>query len=131
MASRPSIDLYHGEISGQVIGAAIEVHRRLGPGMLESAYCTCLAHEFTRRKLAFQRERSFPLQYRDLIVDDAFRVDFIVADAVILEVKAVERLMPIHVAQALSYLRFAQKKVGLVINFHAEHIRDGMKRLVL
>jgi GxxExxY protein len=124
-------DLRHRALTWEIIGSAIEVHRVLGSGMLESAYSSCLAHEFSSRKLPFARERPIGLQYKDLVIDHAFRADFIVADSVLVEVKAVDALAPIHVAQVLTYLRLTKLHVGLILNFHVEHLRSGVKRVVL
>ena len=121
----------HRELTWEIIGAAIEVHRTLGSGMLESAYSACLAHEFSHRRLPFVRERPIGLQYKDLTIDHAFRADFVVGDSVLVEIKAVEALAPIHIAQVLTYLRLTKLHVGLIFNFHADHLRRGMKRVVL
>ena len=106
------------EITEATIGAAIEVHRALGPGLLESAYRQCLCHELHLRGLTFASERSLPVIYKGLRLDCGFRVDLIVAGAVVVEIKAVERLAPVHDAQLLTYLRLGGWKVGLLINFN-------------
>lgn len=115
----------------EIIGAAIEVHRALGPGMLESAYCACLAHELGLRNLPFEREKPLDICYKELIVEHAFRADFIVNREVVVEVKAVDDLAPVHDAQVLTYLRVSRLRVGLLFNFNVYNLRQGMKRLVL
>ena len=119
------------QITEQIIGAAIEVHRVLGPGLLESAYQRALAHEFRLRGLDFAEQVLSPLSYKDLIVDDAYRLDFLVAKKVVVELKAVDALLEVHEAQVLSYLRFTGCKVGLLLNFRATTLMRGLKRLVL
>lgn len=115
----------------EIIGAAIEVHRALGPGMLESAYCACLAHEFGLRNLPFEREKPLDIHYKQLTVEHAFRADFIVNGEVVVEVKALEDLAKVHDAQVLTYLRVSGLRVGLLFNFNVYNLRQGMKRLVL
>jgi len=117
-------------ITRRIIGAAIEVHNGLGPGLLESAYETCLAFEL--RQLGFKVEQQLPLPvvYKDVKLDCGYRLDLVVEDSVILEIKAVHELAPIHDAQLLSYLRLSGKRVGLIINFHVRVLKDGLKRVV-
>jgi GxxExxY protein len=115
----------------RIIGAAIEVHKALGPGLLESAYETCLAREFDHQHIAYRRQEELPIRYRDLRLDAGYRLDFVVEDKVILELKSVERIMPIHEAQLLTYLRLAHKRVGLLINFNVPVLRHGIVRRVL
>lgn len=119
------------DITEAVIGAAIEVHRTLEPGLLESAYTQCLCHELRLRELPFVLEKELPVHYKGLKLDCGYRVDIVVADAVVVEVKAVERLGPIHDAQLLTYLKLGGWKVGLLINFNVAVLRDGIKRRVL
>jgi GxxExxY protein len=119
------------DISSSIIGAAIEVHRILGPGLLESAYEQSLAHEFSLRKIPFERQKPLALSYKGIRLDCGFRLDFLVADSVVLEVKAIEALLPIHQAQLLSYLKLGGWKLGLLINFHTPLLREGIKRVVL
>ena len=114
-----------------IIGAAIEVHRTLGPGLLESAYQGCLAREFTIRGIRFRREVALPVTYKGLTVESGYRLDFVVGDSVVVEVKAVESLGEIHEAQILTYLRLSEYRVGLLMNFHAPRLRDGLVRYVL
>ena len=117
-------------ITRRIIGAAIEVHRRIGPGLLESAYIACLSFEL--RQIGFRIEEQVPLPviYREVKLDCGYRMDFVVEDAVIIEIKAMEQLAPVHYAQLLSYLRLADKRVGLLINFHVRVLKDGIRRIV-
>ena len=115
----------------RIIGAAIEVHKALGPGLLESAYETCLAREFDHQGIAYRRQVDLPIHYRDLRLDAGYRLDFLVEDQVIVELKSVERIMPIHEAQLLTYLRLAERRVGLLINFNVPVLRHGIVRRVL
>jgi len=119
------------EISQAIIGAAIEVHRTLGPGLLESAYEQCLSHEFSLRNIPFERQKPLPVDYKGILLDCGYRLDFLVAGLVVVEVKAMECLLPIHQAQLLSYLKLGGWKLGLLINFHTALLRDGIKRVVL
>ncbi len=118
-------------LTEQIIGAAIDVHRELGPGLLESAYEECLCHEFHLRNLDFRRQVNVPVLYRGLSLDCGYRLDIIVKDTVILEVKSVEQVLPIHHAQLLTYLRLTKKKVGLLINFNVAILKNGIVRRVL
>jgi len=126
MEEKDKLDL----ITRRIIGAAIEVHKSLGPGLLESAYEACLAYEL--RQLGFKVEQQLPLPvtYKHVRLDCGYRLDLLVEDAIIVEVKAVEQLAPIHDAQLLSYLRLSGKCVGLLLNFHARVLKDGLKRIV-
>jgi GxxExxY protein len=117
-------------ITGEVIRAAIEVHRSLGPGLLESTYEACLAVELTDRSLRVERQRSFPLRYKSIKLEHAYRVDLLVQESVIVEVEALEQVLPVHYAQLLSYLRLASLPVGLLINFNARSLRGGIRRVV-
>jgi len=117
-------------ITGQVIRAAIEVHRSLGPGLLESTYEACLAVELTDRRLRVERQRSLPILYRSIKLEHAYRVDLLVQESVIVEVKALEQLLPVHYAQLLSYLRLAHLPVGLLINFNVTSLKRGVRRVV-
>jgi GxxExxY protein len=119
------------DLTERVIGAAIEVHRTLGPGLLESAYEACLAREMTLRSVPFRRQVALPIDYKGERVDSAYRLDFLIDDAVILEIKAVEETHPIHTAQLLTYLRLSRKPVGLMVNFNTKVLRDGIQRLSL
>jgi GxxExxY protein len=119
------------ELSELIIGAAIEVHRETGPGLLESAYQNFLAHEFTLRGIAFAREVPLPVVYKGVRLDCGYRMDFVIEDRIVLEVKAVEKLIAIHEAQLLTYLKLSGKRVGLVINFNSAVIRNALIRRVL
>ncbi|HEX8069807.1 MAG TPA: GxxExxY protein [Pyrinomonadaceae bacterium] len=119
------------KVTGVVVGAAIEVHRSLGPGLLESAYSGCLCRELTVRHIPYQRERPLPLTYKGLRLDCGYRLDLLVAGSVVVEVKAVEALAPIHEAQLLTYLRLGGWRVGLLINFNVEVLKKGLRRKVL
>jgi GxxExxY protein len=118
------------EISGQVIGAAIEVHRELGPGLLESAYEACLRHELQRRGVRVDRQVPVPVSYKGLHLECGYRLDLLVEDQVIVELKAVESLLPIHEAQLLTYLKLYQRRLGLLINFNVPVLKNGIKRLL-
>jgi GxxExxY protein len=117
-------------ITEGIIGAAIEVHRALGPGLLESAYEGCLAFELAERGFKVERQKALPIFYKSVRIDCGYRLDLLVEESVIVEIKAVAAFAPIHKAQLLSYLRLSRCKVGLLINFNVEVLRDGIKRLV-
>lgn len=123
--------LYETELTGQVIGAAIEVHRVLGPGLLESAYQICLARELSVRGVVFEQEKPLPVTYKGVQLDCGYRLDFVVAGKVVVELKAVDALLPIHGAQLLTYLKLTGSHVGLLINFNVPVLKDGIKRKVL
>lgn len=123
--------MHANQITQAVIGAAIEVHRALGPGLLESVYSQCLARELESRGIPFERERPLPLKYKGLHLDCGYRLDFLIAGQVVVEVKAIEALAPIHEAQLLTYLRIGGWKVGLLINFNVLVLREGIRRRVL
>jgi len=118
------------EITEQIIGAAIDVHRALGPGLLESAYEACLAFELVSRGLKIEQQRALPVIYRDVKLDCGYRLDLVVENSVVIELKAIDQLLPIHRAQLLSYLKLSGLKVGLLINFHTKMLKDGVVRLV-
>ena len=118
-------------ITGEVIAAAIEVHRILGPGLLESIYQRALCHEMMLRGMVFQDQRPVSVNYKDANLGDDLRLDFVVADHVIVELKTVEKLLPIHEAQLITYLKLTGLHVGLLINFNVPLLRDGIKRMVL
>ncbi|RKY64328.1 MAG: GxxExxY protein, partial [Candidatus Latescibacterota bacterium] len=117
-------------ITENIIGAAIEVHRALGPGLLESAYEKCLAFELVQRGLKVEQQKPLPVVYRGVKLDCGYRLDLLVEEEVIVEVKAVDRLAPIHQAQLLSYLRLSGCKVGLLINFNVKVLKSGIRRIV-
>ena len=128
---RSAVELTINAVTEAIIGAAIEVHRALGPGLLESAYEECLARELELRRIPFERQKPLPLRYKGAALDCGYRVDFLVAGEVVVEVKAVDALLPIHQAQVLTYLKLGGWKVGLLVNFHASLLKRGIKRLVL
>ena len=119
------------ELSEQIIGAAIEVHRHLGPGLLESAYHRCLVHELGLRGLSLETEVSLGIDYKGIRLASGYRLDIVVENKVVVEVKAVEGLAPIHQAQLLTYLRLGGYQLGLLVNFNVSVLREGIKRLVL
>jgi len=115
----------------ETIGAAIEVHKLLGPGLLESTYRECLCRELALRGISFRREYGLPLQYKGIRLDCGYRIDLLVADLVVVEIKAVEQLAPVHDAQLLTYLRIGGWKLGLLINFNVVVLKDGIRRKIL
>ena len=118
------------KLSSTVIGAAIEVHQALGPGLLESAYQQCLYHELKLRGLAVRSQVELPVSYKGLALDCAYRIDFIVAESLVLELKSVQRVEPIHEAQVLTYLKLAKIRTGLLLNFNVPVLKEGIKRFV-
>jgi len=118
------------EISHRVIGAAIEVHRHLGPGLLESAYQSCLAFELKQLGLKLEEQKPLPVVYKNVKLECGYRLDLVVQGEIIVEIKAIEKLLPIHDAQLLSYLRLTKKRVGLLMNFHVPVLKNGLKRIV-
>ncbi len=118
-------------LTRQIIGAAIEVHRHLGPGLLESAYETCLAYELRQLGLEVERQKPLPLVYKDIRLDQGYRLDMLVEGQVVVEIKVVDQLMPVHEAQLLSYMKLAGCRVGLLINFNVTLLKDGVKRRIL
>src|SRR5205085_4078697 len=119
------------EMTQAIIGAAIEVHRTLGPGLLESAYRECLCRELELKNLQFEKEQGLPLEYKGLKLDQGYRVDIIVYNQVVVEVKAVEGLLPVHEAQLMTYMRLGGWRVGLLINFNVLVLKDGIRRRIL
>ncbi len=119
------------ELSRSVIGCAIEVHRTLGPGLLESTYRQCLAYELSYAQIPFQMEVPLPVRYKDVLLDCGYRIDLLVAGDLIVEIKSVETLLPIHQAQILTYMRLAKIPIGLLINFNVTKLQGGIKRFVL
>ncbi len=118
------------EVGEAVLGAAMKVHSALGPGLLESVYETCLTHELRNQGFDVQRQVALPVEYDGQRIDTGFRLDIVVAEKVVVEVKAVERTAPIHTAQVLTYLKLGGFKLGYLLNFNVVHMRDGIKRLV-
>lgn len=128
MGERSRDELNH--ISGKIIEYAINVHKELGPGMLEGAYEICLLHELAENGFEVQRQVLLPISYQGLKLDAGYRIDLLVENSVIVELKAVEKLHPIHEAQLLSYLRMSDLRLGLLINFNVKLLKDGIKRVV-
>jgi GxxExxY protein len=118
-------------LTERVIGFAIEVHRELGPGLLESAYEECLCFEFAQHGLAYARQVPLPVVYKEVRLDCGYRMDVVVEQQLILEIKAIDRLAPIHDAQMLTYLRLSGCRIGLLMNFNSAALKDGLRRLVL
>jgi len=119
------------ELSRSVIGCATEVHRNLGPGLLESTYPQCLACELSHAEIAFQMEVPLPVRYKDILLDCGYRIDLLISDDLIVEIKSVEALLPIHQAQILTYMRLASVPLGLLINFNVTKLQSGIRRFVL
>jgi GxxExxY protein len=115
-------------LTGTIIGAAIEVHRALGPGLLESAYEACLIYELRLRRLKVESQKPLPIFYKDVMLDCGYRLDLVVDDQVIVEIKSVNGIAAIHEAQLLSYLRLSECKIGLLINFNMKILKDGIRR---
>ncbi len=123
------VDIPANVITGHIIGAAIEVHRILGPGLLESTYMSCLQFELATAKLQFAAQRSLPILYKGIELDAQYRIDLLVEDLVVVEVKALDHLLPVHQAQVLTYMRLTGCPAGLLINFNVPKLIDGVKRL--
>ncbi len=123
--------LHNEDLTQIIISAAIEVHRHLGPGLLESAYEECMCHELAIRKTPCARQVALPLEYKGIRLDCGYRMDLVVSDRVIVELKCVDKILPIHEAQLLTYLKLSGEKTGLIINFNTPLLKDGIKRLVL
>jgi len=121
---------YLNNLTDQIIGSAIDVHKELGSGLLESAYQTCLAIELGQRDVSYKREVELAIEYKGQNVDANYRLDFIVEDCIIVEIKSVDRIIPIHEAQLLTYLRLSGEKLGLLINFNVPLFKEGIKRLI-
>ena len=119
------------QLSTKILGCAIEVHRELGPGLLESAYEQCLAYELNRAQIPFRLQVELPVQYKQIKLDCGYRLDLLVDDRLIVELKSVEQLLKIHEAQILTYMKLAKVKVGLLINFNVQMLKKGIKRFVL
>jgi GxxExxY protein len=119
------------ELSRKVIGCAIEVHRNLGPGLLESTYRQCLACELSHAEIPFQMEVPLPVRYKEVLLDCGYRIDLLVSSELIVEIKCVEALLPIHQAQLLTYMRLSRVSLGLIINFNVTKLQNGIKRFVL
>lgn len=119
------------QLTESVIGAAIEVHRELGPGLLESVYQRALAHELGLRRVPFEEQKPCPIKYKDLVIDDAYRLDFLIDGLVVVELKTVDALLDVHDAQVLTYLKFTGCHIGLLLNFRSAVLTRGLRRLAL
>jgi len=119
------------KLTEEIIGAAIEVHKALGPGLLESAYEECLCHELSLRRLSFERQRPLPLEYKGVRLDCGYKLDLAVESKVVVELKCVEKLTPVHKAQLLTYMKLGGFRVGLLINFNVPVVKDGIVRMIL
>lgn len=122
--------MVENEIGTAIIGAAIKVHSVIGPGLLESAYEACLVYELEKQRLGIHQQVSVPLRYEDLTVDAAYRADLVVENLVVVELKVVDAILPVHRSQLLSYLRLGGFKLGYLLNFNVAHMRDGIVRMV-
>jgi GxxExxY protein len=118
-------------LTEKIIGAAIEVHRHLGPGLLESAYETCLAYELEQLGLKVERQKALPLVYKEIHLDQGYRIDLLVEEQIIVELKVVEQFTPVHEAQVLSYLKFSGCQIGLLINFNVKLLKHGIRRFIM
>jgi GxxExxY protein len=118
------------EVGDAIIGAAMKVHSAVGPGLLESAYETCLVYELEKRRIRARRQVLVPIRYEDLTIDNGYRIDRLVAERVVVELKAVDAILPVHKGQLLSYLKLGGFKLGYLLNFHVAHMRDGIVRMV-
>jgi GxxExxY protein len=118
------------DLTDKIIGAAIEVHRRLGPGLLEAVYEECLCYELSQAGLKFQRQMHLPITYKGIKFESAYKMDLVVEDAIVIEIKAIEEMLPVHSAQLLTYLKSSNKRVGLLINFNVPILKNGLKRIV-
>ena len=117
------------DLAYRIIGAGIEVHRGIGPGLLESTYQTCMIYELRLRRMKVESEQSIPVRYKTLILDGRYRIDLIVDDTIIVELKSLETVLPVHHAQVLSYLRHTKKPLGLLMNFNVAVLADGVERI--
>ena len=117
-------------IAGEIVDSAMKVHTKLGAGLLEGAYQACLMHELGKRDLSVKQQVPMPVYYDDIKLDIGYRIDLLVNDAIVVELKSVERLLPLHSAQLLSYLRLGQYHLGLLLNFNTVHMREGIKRVI-
>ena len=125
------LDLIEEQKTGQIIGAAIEVHKHLGPGLLENAYQICLAREMDLRGLKYEKEKNLPIEYKGVQLESSYRLDFIVENTIVVELKAVDKLEKVHEAQLITYLKLIGCKVGLLINFNLATLKEGIVRIVL
>jgi len=119
------------ELSGKVIGCALEVHKYLGPGLLESTYEQCLAHEMKLTEMSFKIQHPLPVEYKGIKLDCGYRIDLFIENSLIVELKSVDKVLPIHQAQLLTYMKLANIGIGLLINFNVQYLKSGIKRMVL
>ena len=119
------------DITYKIIGCAYEVHKILGPGLLESSYETCLCYELEKQGLKFEKQKKLMINYKGMTLDNGYRIDILVEDSIILELKSVENLLPIHTAQILTYLKLSEHKLGLLINFNVTNLQNGIHRYIL
>ncbi len=131
VATKTKLGLHDEELTNEIIAAAIEVHRQLGPGLLESAYEVCLAHELSLRNIPVEKQKPLAVSYKGIKLDCVYRMDLVVDNRVVIELKCVEKVLPVHEAQLLTYLKLANIRVGLILNFHAMRIMDGFRRMIL
>jgi GxxExxY protein len=131
MTKVPGSDEPHGTLTHSIIGAAMEVHRALGPGLLESVYETCICRELALRHIRFERQVSVPVKYKGVVLETGCRLDILVEESVVVELKAVDALTGVHEAQLLSYMKLSGTPVGLLINFNEAVLKRGLKRMVL
>jgi len=122
--------LFDSDLTDIVIGCAIDVHRALGPGLLESAYEECLCYELTNLNILFERQKSLPLRYKEVQLEAGYRLDLLVDNRLVIELKCVEKILPVHEAQLMTYLRLTKVKTGLIINFFTPVLKDGIRRIV-
>ena len=119
------------KLSNQIIGCAIEVHKTLGPGLLESTYEQCLAYELKRLNIPFKLQHPLPVEYKEVRLDCGYRIDMLIGNRVIVELKSVDNILPIHQAQLLTYMKLSGIKIGLLMNFNVKYMKNGIKRMVL
>jgi len=119
------------KITNDIIGCALDVHRALGPGLLESAYESCLEYELLSKGYKVERQKPIPIVYKDLKLDHGYRIDLLINDQVIIEIKSIEAFNPVHEAQVLTYMKFAEKRIGLLLNFNVKLLKEGLKRYVM
>jgi GxxExxY protein len=122
--------MLHEEVSARIIASALSVHSALGAGLLESTYDACLRYEFTHNGLQFQHQTKLPIIYKAIELESAYRIDFVVENCVIVELKAVDKLLPLHLAQMITYLRLSGRQLGLLLNFNVPHMREGIRRVI-
>jgi len=122
--------MIENELSNKIIGCAIEVHRQLGPGLLESAYQECLLYELRKAGLRVEKEKPMPIIYKEVVLDHGYRIDILVEEKVVIEIKTVDVLIDVHTAQVLTYLRLGNYKLGLLLNFQVAVLKNGIKRLI-